>query len=56
MNELTKRKISLKLKGRKKLATTRKRISQALKGKKKSEDHKHNISEGMTTYWSIRKT
>ena len=47
MDEITKRKISAKLKGRKKLATHKKNISQSLTGKKLSEEHKKNIAEAM---------
>ena len=47
MNELTKKKISMKLRGRKKGATHRKHISQSLKGRKLSKEHKQHISESM---------
>ena len=47
MDELTKKKISAKLKGRKKLATHKKNISQSLKGRKLSKQHKNNIAEAM---------
>ncbi len=47
MNELTKMKISMKLRGRKKGATHRKHISQSLKGRKLSKEHKQHISESM---------
>lgn len=47
MDEITKRKISAKLKGRKKLATHKKKISQSLTGRKLSEEHKNNIAEAM---------
>lgn len=47
MNEITKHKISLKLKGRKHLSNHCKHISQSLKGRKLSEEHKRNISEAM---------
>ena len=47
MDELTKKKISAKLKGRKKLATHKKKISQSLKGRKLTEEHKKKISEAM---------
>lgn len=47
MNELMKKKISYKLRGRKKSATTKKLISQALTGRKLSEEHKKKISESM---------
>lgn len=51
MNEIIKMKISNKLKGRKKNATTKKLISQSLKGKSKSQQHKQAISEAMKYYW-----
>lgn len=47
MDEKTKHKISLKLKGRKHLANHCKHISQSLKGRKLSDEHKRNISEAM---------
>lgn len=47
MDNLTKTKISYKLKGRKKSATHRQKISQSLKGKSLSEAHKMKISEAM---------
>lgn len=56
MNELTKKKISYKLRGRKKSATTKKLISQALTGRKLSEKHKKNISESMKKRDKIKLT
>lgn len=56
MNEQTRRKISYKLRGRKKSATTRKLISQALRGRAKSGQHRAAISEAMVAYWKIKKT
>lgn len=50
MNEITKKKISLKLKGRKKNATTKWKISQSLRNRKLSEEHKENISKAMISY------
>lgn len=47
MNELTKLKISKKLKGRKHTATHNKHISQSLIGRKLSNIHKDNISKSM---------
>lgn len=47
MDELTKKKISTKMKGRKKSATHIKHIKQALTGRKLSDEHKHNISISM---------
>lgn len=55
MDELTKKKISMKLKGKKKLATTKYRISRAMRGKKKSEKHKENISIAMNEYYNKKK-
>ena len=51
MDELTKRKISNKLKGRKKAARTKWLISQSMRGKVKTEQHKLAISEAMRIYW-----
>ncbi|MCS3009506.1 hypothetical protein NXX98_16775 [Bacteroides thetaiotaomicron] len=42
MDELTKKKISAKMKGRKKSATHIKHIKQALTGRKLSKEHKEN--------------
>jgi hypothetical protein len=51
MNEQIRRKISYKLRGRRKSATTRKLISQALRGRAKSNQHRAAISEAMVKYW-----
>lgn len=51
MNELTKRKISYALRGRKKSTNTKKLISQALKNQQKTNQHKKAISIGMIEYW-----
>ena len=51
MNEQTRIKISYKLRGRRKSATTRKLISQALRGRAKSNQHRAAISEAMVEYW-----
>lgn len=56
MNEQTRRKISYKMRGRKKSATTRKLISQALQGRAKTGQHRAAISEAMVAYWKIKKT
>lgn len=56
MNEQTRRKISYKMRGRKKSATTRKLISQALRGRAKTGQHRAAISEAMVAYWKIKKT
>ena len=47
MDELTKKKISIKLRGRKKSATHRKKISQSLTGRKLTKEHKYNISKSI---------
>lgn len=54
MNEQTKHKISLTLRGRKKSAVTRKRISQAMKRYRKTPQHKQAIAEAMRTVWQKR--
>ena len=51
MNELTKRKISNALRGRKKSTNTKKLISQALKNQPKTKQHKQAISEAMKALW-----
>ena len=51
MNEQIRRKISYKLRGRHKSATTRKLISQALRGRAKTNQHRASISEAMVEYW-----
>lgn len=51
MNEQIRRKISYKLRGRRKSANTRKLISQALQGRAKSNQHRAAISEAMVKYW-----
>lgn len=51
MNEQIRRKISYKLRGRRKSATTRKLISQALLGRAKSNQHRAAISEAMVECW-----
>lgn len=52
MNEQIRRKISYKLRGRRKSATTRKLISQALRGRAKTGHHRAAISEAMVEYWN----
>ena len=54
MNEQTKHKISLALRGRKKSAVTRKRISQAMKRYHKTPQHKQAIAEAMKALWQER--
>lgn len=51
MNEYIKRKISDKLKGKKKSDKTKELISKAMRGKTKSQEHKEAISYGMKRYW-----
>lgn len=51
MNEQIRRKISYKLRGKRKSATTRKLISQALRGRAKTNQHRAAISEAMVEYW-----
>ena len=51
MNEQTKRKISYKLRGRKKPARTKWLISKTMTGIQKSEQHKQAISEAMKLFW-----
>ena len=55
MNEQTKRKISYKLRGRKKSARTKWMISKTMTGIQKSEQHKQAISEAMKLFWQKRK-
>lgn len=50
MNEITKKKISAKLKGRKKSATHKKHISQSLTNRKLTDEHKKNISIAIKSY------
>ena len=54
MNEQTKHKISMALRGRKKSAVTRKRISQAMKRYRKTPQHKQAIAEPIRTVWQER--
>ena len=51
MEDLIRKKISYRLRGRPKSATTRKLISQALRGKKKATHHRQAIAEAMVEYW-----
>lgn len=50
MKEEVKKKISMRLRGRKKLATHRKHISQALKRLKKTKEHREKISASLKEY------
>lgn len=50
MNELTKRKISIKLKNRKHSATHNEHIKQSLKGRELTKEHKENISKSLKEY------
>ena len=51
MEDYIRKKISYRLRGRPKSATTRKLISQALSGKKKATLHRQAIAEAMVEYW-----
>ena len=55
MDELTKKKISYALRGRKKSATHKKRISQAMKRIKMTEEHKKAIALSMKIMWLKKK-
>lgn len=52
MTEQTKHKISIRLKGRKKLAITKLRISKAMTNKPKTKEHKENISKAMKDFFN----
>ncbi len=54
MNEQTKFKISMALRGRKKSAVTRKRISQAMRKQRKSPEHRLAISEALKIVWRVK--
>lgn len=56
MREETKKKISLKLKGRKKSANHCKHISQSLKCVKKTKEHKEHLSASLKKYHRNNKT
>jgi len=55
MNELTKKKISMSMRGKKKSATHRKKISQAMKKIKMTEEHKKAIAQSIKIMWEKRK-
>lgn len=55
MNEITKKKISAKLKGRPKAARTKWLIKESLKGRTLSNEHKVHISNSMKEYHKRRK-
>lgn len=55
MNEITKKKIAYKLRGRKKQARTKWLISQAMSGKQKTDQHKQAISVAMLLHWKNKK-
>ena len=55
MNNQTKFKISISMKGRKNGARHKLNISQALKGRKLSDEHKGKIREAMRNLWKNRK-
>lgn len=50
MKEETKRKISMRLRGRKKSATHCKHISQSLQALKKTKEHKEHLSASLKEY------
>lgn len=55
MNNETKKKISYKLRGKKKGATHKKRISLAMRKVKRTKEHNRAISEAMKIIWLKRK-
>ena len=55
MDEVTKKRISMSMRGKKKTATHRKHISQSMKKVKMTEEHKAAISEAMKISWRKRK-
>lgn len=55
MNEITKHKISLKMKNKKKSATHKQHIKESLRNKKKSAEHKKAISQSMKKFWFEKK-
>lgn len=55
MDEITKKKIAYKLRGRKKQARTKWLISQAMSGKQKTDQHRQAISTAMLMYWQNKK-
>ena len=55
MNNQTKFKISISMRGRKKGARHRLNISQALKGRKLSDEHKDKIREAVKEQWKRRR-
>lgn len=56
MKDETKKKISLRLKGRKKLASHCKHISQSLQGLRKTKVHKEHLSTSLKEYHKNNKT
>lgn len=55
MDEITKKKIAYKLRGRKKQARTKWLISEAMLGKQKTDHHKQAISVAMLEFWQNKK-
>lgn len=55
MDKITKHKISLRMKNKKKTATHRQHIKEALRNKKKSDEHKKAISLSMKKFWYNKK-
>ena len=56
MKEETKKKISMRLRGRKKSATHCKHISQSLQALKKTKEHKEHLSASLREYHQNNKT
>ena len=55
MDELTKKKISMSMRGKKKSATHRKTISLSMRKLKMTKEHKEAIAEAMKISWIKRK-
>jgi hypothetical protein len=55
MDELTKKKISMSMRGKKKSATHRKNISLSMRKLKMTKEHKEAIAEAMKISWIKRK-
>lgn len=53
MDEVTKKKIAYKLRGRKKMVRTKMLISRSMSGRSKTDEHRRAISEGMKRYWEL---
>lgn len=55
MNQQIKHKISVSMRGKRKLAMHKRKISDALMGRKLSDEHKKNIGKTMRDVWKKRK-